>query len=246
MFEFFSKKKFLVDYLENFVDIHNHILPGIDDGAKNTEESVNLIKEFAQIGVSNFIATPHIMHNFYDNTPESIAQSLQELKGSMLTEKIKDVSIEAAAEHMIDDNFEVLVSENRVMPMKKEFILVEMSYLQSSINFDEAIDKTMKHGYFPILAHPERYVYLHKNWKVYESFKKKGISFQLNLLSLGDYYSNDVRKTAYSLLRNGLIDYVATDVHHLNHIKALKKVELAGEILDRVLMAIERTIQQFY
>ena len=64
MFYFFQKKKFLVDSLENFIDIHNHILPGIDDGAKTVEDSINLIKGFSDIGVKNSIATPHIMNNY--------------------------------------------------------------------------------------------------------------------------------------------------------------------------------------
>ena len=160
MFEFFGRKKFLVDYLDKFVDIHNHILPGIDDGAKNTEESVALIRGFEQFGVSNFVATPHIMHNFYDNTPETILNSLDNLKGVLLSEDIKDVSIEASAEHMIDDNFEVLLDQDQVMPMRKDYLLMEMSFLQPPINFNSAIVKSVEKGYYPVLAHPERYNFI--------------------------------------------------------------------------------------
>ena len=246
MFEFFSKKKFLVDYLGNFVDIHNHILPGIDDGAENTDASVALIKEFGQIGVSNFIATPHIMHNFYDNTPESIAQSLQELKGVLLTEKIKDVSIEAAAEHMIDDNFEVLIRDGNIMPLRKEYLLVEMSFLQPSINFDTAIEKSMASGYFPILAHPERYAYFGTGIGKYRALREKGILLQLNLLSLGNYYGKEVNKMAFLLLQNRYVDFLASDAHHLHHLEQLKEIQLSAKHIDWLLPVIESTIETFY
>ncbi len=175
MFHFFTSKKFLIDYLEGFVDIHNHILPGIDDGAKTVEESVELINGFSQFGVRDFIATPHIMHNYYPNNPETINNSLLLLKNELLEKNMKDISIRAAAEHMIDDNFESILERGTIMPLGENYLLVEMSYLQASINFDEAISETKKKGYFPILAHPERYLYLHENYKKHKKYKKQGV-----------------------------------------------------------------------
>ena len=105
MFHIFSKKKFLVDYLQNFVDSHNHILPGIDDGAKNVQESVDLIRGFKELGITNLVATPHILNNYYPNTKETITASLDLLTNELMENDLKDISIEAAAEHMIDDNF---------------------------------------------------------------------------------------------------------------------------------------------
>ncbi len=246
MFEFFGRKKFLVDYLDKFVDIHNHILPGIDDGAKNTEESIALIRGFEQFGVKNFVATPHIMHNFYDNTPDTIIKSLDILKGALLSENIKDVSIEASAEHMIDDNFELLLDQGMVMPLRKEYILVEMSFLQPSINFDSAIEKSMASGYFPILAHPERYAYLGSGIGKYRALREKGILLQLNLLSLGNYYGKEINKMAFLLLQNGYIDFLASDVHHLHHLEQLKEIQLSAKHIDWLLPVIESTIETFY
>ncbi len=111
MFDFFKKKKFLVDYLEGLLDIHNHILPGLDDGAKNVGESIALIKGFAEMGMTDFIATPHIMHNYYPNNPDTIEEALLRVKNELLAQKLKDVSIRAAAEHMIDDNFEAILEK---------------------------------------------------------------------------------------------------------------------------------------
>ena len=143
MFHFFTRKNFLIDYLEGFVDIHNHILPGIDDGAKTVEESVELIDGFSQFGVKDFIATPHIMHNYYPNNPETINNSLLLLKNMLLEQHMKYISIRAAAEHMIDDNFESILERGTIMPLGDNYLLVEMSYLQASINFDGAVGKIM-------------------------------------------------------------------------------------------------------
>ncbi len=246
MFEFFGRKKFLVDYLDKFVDIHNHILPGIDDGAKNTDDSIALIRGFEQFGVSNFVATPHIMHNFYDNTPETILKALENLKGALLSENIKDVSIEASAEHMIDDNFELLLDQERVMPMRKDFLLMEMSFLQPPINFNQAIIRAVEKGFYPVLAHPERYNFIRARSGKYEEYKKQGLHFQLNLLSLGDYYDSETQKKASKLLEDGYIDFLASDVHNQKHLYALKNITLSNRLLKQILPLINNTISTFY
>jgi len=246
MFHIFSKKKFLVDYLQNFIDIHNHILPGIDDGAKNTQESIDLIRGFKEIGITNLVATPHIMHNFYPNTRETITSSLDQLTNELLANDLKDISIEAAAEHMIDDNFEELLERGEVMPMRKQYLLIEMSYLQPSINFDEATQCIMKKGFFPILAHPERYGYWHENRPKYSEYKKKGVQYQLNILSLSDYYGPEVQKMALNLLEHGFFDYIASDIHRAEQINYLKEIQIKASHLEDVLPIVHNTIKVFY
>jgi tyrosine-protein phosphatase YwqE len=246
MFHIFSKKKFLVDYLQNFVDIHNHILPGIDDGAKNVQESIELILGFRELGITNLVATPHIMNNFYPNTRETINSSLDELTNELLANDIKEFSIEASAEHMIDDNFEELLARSEVMPMRKQYLLVEMSYLQPSINFDDAIIKTSGKQLFSILAHPERYNFLHGQMKKYTQYKKKGIQFQLNLLSLGEYYGGEIPKIACKLLNEGLIDYVASDIHTIYQLNSLRKITLNNRMVKQLMPIINNTIRTFY
>ena len=246
MIQFFVKKYFLVDYLKDFVDIHNHILPGIDDGANTVEESLELIRSFEGIGINKFIATPHIMFNYYDNDRESITASLENLKAALLEHQMKDVSIEAAAEHMIDNNYEMLLDEDGEMPMRKEFMLLEMSYLQPSINFDDAIIKTAQKGYFPVLAHPERYVFLQGRMNKYRRYKEQGIMFQLNLLSLGDYYSPETSSATRKLLDADLYDFVGTDVHNIIQFKAIKELVLNKKMLKKVQPLIYNTIETFF
>lgn len=245
MFDFFKKKKFLVDYLEGGIDIHNHILPGIDDGAKNVGESIALIKGFADFGVTDFIATPHIMHNYYPNNPDSINDASLLVKNELLRLKLKDVSIQAAAEHMIDDNFETILENGEVMPMGGNYVLVEMSYLQPSINFNEAIVKISSKNFYTILAHPERYIYLHNTYGKYRDYKKQGILFQLNLLSLSEYYGKEVQKMAYKLLDDGFIDFVGSDVHNIRQLNSLKELQLGDKILETLKPILHRTNNSF-
>lgn len=245
MFQIFSKKRFLIDYLEGFVDIHNHILPGIDDGAKTVDESLELIKAFSEFGCQKFIATPHIMHNYYENDPDTIEASLQELKNALIKNDLKNVSIRASAEHMIDSNFENILENNKIMPLNKSYLLVEMSYLQASINFDVAIQKVASNRLFPILAHPERYIFLHNRIKQYRKYKEQGILFQLNFLSLTNFYGKEVRKTAFKLLEEDLIDFIATDVHNDNQMNHLKSFSISKKTLNLIIPVINNTIANF-
>jgi protein-tyrosine phosphatase len=246
MFDFFTKKKFLIDYLENFVDIHNHILPGIDDGAKTVQESIELIKSFSEFGVRNFIATPHIMDNYYPNTSETIHASMEELKKGLFDNDLKNISFDVAAEHMIDASFESLLDKSEMMPLKKSYLLVEMSYLQPSINFDEAIQKIASKRFFPILAHPERYNFLHLKSSKFRTYKKQGILFQMNLLSLSEFYGKEAQKKALHLLDEGLVDFVASDVHNLKQLQSLKDIKVTNTQIEALLPIIDRTIQTFY
>jgi len=243
MFHIFRKKKFLVDYLEGFVDIHNHILPGIDDGAKTVEDSLQLLHSFSELGITNFIATPHIMEHYYPNTAHTIRRSLAMLQNELHQLKVP-IKIEAAAEHMIDANFEHLLENLEVMPIKKRYLLIEMSYLQASLNFKDAVEKIATAQYFPIFAHPERYQYLHHTTK-YESYKNNGLLFQLNLLSLGNYYGSEVTKVAHKLLDQNLIDFAGTDVHNLKQLEALKNIKINDKILKKVLPILEKTNYNF-
>ena len=245
MFHFFTRKNFLIDYLEGFVDIHNHILPGIDDGAKTVGESLELINGFSQFGVKNFIATPHIMHNYYPNNPETINTSLLLLKNSLLENDMKDISLRAAAEHMIDDNFESILEQGVILPLEDHYLLVEMSYLQASINFDEAVGKIMKHGFYPILAHPERYLYLNNNFKKHREYKKQGLRYQLNLLSLSKFYGKEVQQMTFKLLDEGMIDFIGSDIHNMRQLHNLKEIKVTSKVLKTLMPIIETTNQTF-
>ncbi|MEC7262442.1 MAG: CpsB/CapC family capsule biosynthesis tyrosine phosphatase, partial [Bacteroidota bacterium] len=247
MFTFFQKKVYLADYMHGLVDIHNHILPGIDDGAKKVEDSIALINGFSELGVKSFICTPHIMNNHYDNTPTTIKKAYTLLSNELEKRGLTGTSLDIAAEHMIDDNFENILLEKQIMPLHKEYLLVEMSFLQPSFNFEMAIEEVARQQYFPILAHPERYMYYHQKYGKYPSMKSNGILFQLNLLSLApESYGSNITKMAEKLLLDGFIDFVGSDVHNIRQLALLKEVKLSSKVLNKLLPVMERTIQTFY
>lgn len=227
------------------MDIHNHILPAIDDGAKTVEDSLALIKGFKELGVTEFICTPHVMENYYPNTPETINNALAVLKNGLKTNNLNAIKVEAAAEHMIDAGFESKLEQNLIMPLAENYILIEMSFLQPSLNLFDMVEKIADRNLYPILAHPERYTFLHGKSKSLEDYKNKGMLLQLNLLSLSGYYGKAVQKSAMTLLEMGLLDFIASDVHNIRQLEALKKMQLKVKTIEKLVPLIERTTYNF-
>lgn len=246
MFSIFKNRILLKDQLRGFTDIHNHILPGIDDGAANVEESIVLIKEFGKLGVTEFIATPHIMNDYYPNTPESIAKALHELQEALAKGGLDNVKIRFAAEYMLDHSFMELMAKEKLLTLKKNLVLVEMSYFQPPINLKEILFNLQTKGYKPILAHPERYAFLHsKNLDQYIDLKNRGCYFQLNILSLIGHYGKNMQETAFKLLDANMIDYIGTDTHQKRHLEKLATIKLPEKKITQLLPVFTRTIEEF-
>ena len=208
----------------NFTDIHCHFIPGIDDGAKSLEDSVAMLKRMHGYGINNIICTPHIMDGIYDNTSELILQKLTVLQEHLTAIGFTDIQLRAAAEYMLDANFDSLLKEKKLLTLKDQKVLVEMSYQGAPINLYEQLFAIQIAGYKPVLAHPERYNFLHNNYSEYLKLKEAGCLFQLNLLSLTNYYGKDVNKIALKMLKDGLIDYVGTDTHNQYQLDTLETI----------------------
>src|SRR6202000_2017601 len=161
MFGLFKKKDGPVTTTDEsiVVDMHSHVLPGIDDGAQNPEESIILIKKMMELGIKKIIATPHIMADYYKNTAETIANALTILKAELVKQNI-DIEIEAAAEHYFDETFEARVNNKKLFTMGDNYALFELSFVSLPLNVIGVIQRMKELGYKPILAHPERYTYL--------------------------------------------------------------------------------------
>ena len=226
LFNFFKKKiiPFQEIFPNGFYDIHSHLLPGIDDGAKSLKYSIELIQLFRSIGINNFTTSPHILGEVWPNTPEIINQKLALVRVELIKQNITDVNIDAAAEYMLDEKFMELLQEKKLLTIKDNFILVEFSYINHPESILEIVFEIQTQGYKPILAHPERYNYYHSKFDMYQKLKHAGCYFQLNLLSLTNYYGSNVQKTAVRLLENNMIDFLGTDVHHKNHFNSLSKL----------------------
>ena len=225
MFHFFKKNKpFLRDFIpDNYIDIHSHLLPGIDDGAATIEDTTKLISGLEEIGFKKFITTPHTMGEVWNNTSsginEKLALTVAELKIPTIANRLK-----AASEYMIDAEFWELFKKEPLLTLKDNFVLVEMSYLNPPIQLYDVLFELQVAQYRPILAHPERYNFYHElSLSHYKKLKKAGCLFQMNMLSSTGYYGERVAKTADLLLKNGLIDFVGSDVHHNRHLEYMHK-----------------------
>lgn len=229
---FLRKKEIpLTDFFTpNFVDIHSHLLPGIDDGAKNMEDTIALILKMRSYGIRHFITTPHVMGSIYPNTTAVILQKLADVKAAMLAAGITDISMSTAAEYLLDEMFAARLEKGDILVLKENFILVEMSYFNAPVNLYEQLFQIQLKGYKPILAHPERYSFYHQDFEQYYALKKAGCLFQLNLLALTSHYGKNVQKTTLRLLKEGLYDFVGTDVHHQRHLNMLPKIGSAKNL----------------
>jgi len=227
MLSFFTSKPILKDLLsDTYIDIHSHLLPGIDDGAKTSSDSLKLTKAFQEIGISQFITTPHISHYVWNNSPEIIINKHQETKILLEQNNIK-IPFHAAAEYFIDDQFENHFKNKKLLPLKDNYVLVEISYQNPPFQLYKTLFELQVAGYIPVLAHPERYLYYRNDFNEYEKLKKAGCLFQLNLLSVVGYYGERITKIADELLKKGMYDFTGTDVHHMKHISSFnQKVKL--------------------
>lgn len=213
------------------VDIHNHLLPGIDDGSSSVEESLDLIKGLSGLGLQKFICTPHIMDGVHSNNKSTINSAYNKLSAA-LKEKSSKVQIYAAAEHMIDDGLTHLITKDNLCLMPGGYVLIEMSYLLESKALFQTILDIQNLGYKPILAHPERYNYYHYNFDMYKQIKDAGCLLQLNLLSISRYYGTEVKVAALTMIKSGMYDFVGTDLHHQKHLEALQDVVAKYPIRD--------------
>ncbi len=238
MLSFFSRPKpSFTDFSGLGTDMHSHLLPGIDDGSPDAETSIQLIKGLLELGYKKFITTPHIMMDLYKNTPVTIAAAHRVLKEALLAEKI-EVDIHAAAEYLMDENFEKLLhTKAPLLTLKDNFVLVEFSFVSAPINLQEILFQIQINGYRPVLAHPERYAYLQRSKEVYDELKNAGCLFQLNLLALTSYYGKDAMELASYLLGKDYYDLLGTDLHHDRHLAGLMQY---GTPLKTILRLIDR------
>lgn len=232
MFEIFRRKKNVMPDLSGIgTDMHSHLLPGIDDGAPDTETSLQLIDGMIGLGYKQLITTPHIFWDIYKNTFETIREANLILQGELKSAEIA-VKVIPAAEYFLDDHIEELLTGSRpLLTLKDNLILVETSFVNAPFDLKEMIFNLQISGYRPVLAHPERYLYFMQNRGLYDMLKDAGCLFQLNLLSLTRYYGKATTELANYLVSKNYIDFLGTDLHHHRHLEALQH---AGSIMGTV------------
>lgn len=207
------------------VDMHSHLLPGIDDGVEDFEQALQTILALKELGYEKLVTTPHVMMGVYDNTPDTIKQKRDQLQ-AFLMEKGVHVELEASAEYYLDERFmEMIRNKDLLLPISNQYVLFETAFMHASPFLNEAVFLIQASGLKPILAHPERYLYMHEDFNQYVELREKGVLLQLNLSSLTGYYSPMVRKVARKLIDEGMVDFVGTDCHGLRHISNLQKAQ---------------------
>ncbi|MDE5880686.1 MAG: capsular biosynthesis protein [Muribaculaceae bacterium] len=196
--------------LSGLTDWHSHVLPGVDDGIKTLDDALEVLRHFEEKGVNTLWLTPHIMED-YPNSTDKLRTRFEELqnawKGSL--------KLRLASENMLDSLFEERLSAGDLLPIGEnaDHLLVETSYFSAPMEFDGMIDSIMSAGYYPLLAHPERYTYMNED--DYKRLREKGVKMQLNYVSLVGGYGETAKKKSIWLLKNGFIDVVGSDVHRL-------------------------------
>jgi tyrosine-protein phosphatase YwqE len=205
-------------------DLHSHLIPGIDDGSKSMAESIEMIEMFAAQGYKKLITTPHIMSHRYPNTKANIKEGLQALHEEIRTRNIA-VEVEAASEYYLDETVMALVDKRDILTFGDNYMLFEMSYVQPLLMLEEMLFEIRVAGYRPVLAHPERYIYMHEDFSKYERLKEKGVLMQVNIPSFGGHYSKSIQQVAKKLSEAGMIDFLGSDAHKISHLKALEQVK---------------------
>ncbi len=235
MFSFFKNKKSVQqpgNYFPFKTDMHSHILPGIDDGSPDVETSIALIKGLMELGVTSSIATPHVIGDLYRNDEASITGALKTLRDELKKQNI-DFPVSAAAEYMLDSYFiELLNRKTKLLTIKDNIILTEFSYASMPEDPGKMSFAIITEGYTPILAHPERYPYYYNSYKIFHHLIDLGFLLQVNLLSLTGYYGKEALKVAKYLLKNDMVSYVGTDMHHFRHLGLLTSSKTRSALQD--------------
>ncbi len=233
MWPFKSKVKSLKEsgMFEGMTDWHSHILPGVDDGIKTIDDSLKVLKMFEDLGVNRVWLTPHIMED-YPNETSALKDRFEELRETWNG----NVELRLAAENMLDSLFEERLRKNDLLPIGDEgnHLLVETSYYTPPMGMEDILQRIYSAGYFPVLAHPERYRYMEKD--DYKKLKDMGILFQLNFVSIVGGYGETARKKAEWLLKNDMIEFTGSDVHNITAIKGcIDKQALNDSIIQRII-----------
>ena len=208
--------------------MHSHLLPGIDDGVKTWEESLEILTQLHKWGFRGAITTPHILSDYYPNSAETILPLLAELRVKA-AEAGLDMHLEAAAEYYVDERFmEMLRDKEELLSFgPQNYVLFETSYMNMPAFLKEALFTLSSQGYRPVMAHPERYAYLQEQPQLIGELADR-VTFQVNTLSLIGYYAPASKKLAQRLLKSNLIGFLGSDLHRPKQLAALSDALQSG------------------
>ncbi|MDE6136287.1 MAG: capsular biosynthesis protein [Muribaculaceae bacterium] len=238
----FTHKKSLYELgaLQGLSDHHSHVLPGVDDGFRTTSDSLAALKAFEQDGVAHLWLTPHIMED-YPNTTSDLRERFGRLCEAYAAEAgDKPVRLHLAAEYMLDTLFARRLADRDLLTLDNDgLLLVETSYFNAPANLYSLLEEIASAGYRPLLAHPERYMYMGPS--DYTRLHDMGVRLQFNIVSACGCYGPEVQSRAESLLRKGYYSYAGNDMHSLRSTRMCLERPIKASVAR---MAIELINQQ--
>ena len=233
----FLKHNLPDDFFRGACDVHCHLLPGVDDGFATAEKSLLALKRLEEKGVAKMILTPHFMKDYPLNDRQSIMTEFETFRAQAA--EACDIELHLAAEYMLDACFmEHFKQGFLTLDKAGTHVLCETSYLMYEHGITEMIYEVMCSDLQPVIAHPERYEYA--NMDNYFRWKDKNYKFQLNLLSLAGAYGGPAVEKSHFLLREGLYDYVGSDMHNLgNFERFVPEIKLKAKEIDELQRLME-------
>lgn len=231
MFGLLSQKK----PFEVHVDLHSHLIPGIDDGVKSMEESLEILRFFARMGYRKVITTPHAYAERHPNTTAQIREAFATFYPAISAAGLP-LQLECAAEYYLNEHFlESLKKGEKPLTVGDTYVLVETGFYTKPLMTDEVLFCLGQMGYTMILAHPERYAYAAEDPSWLARLKQRGVKMQMNLTSLVGHYGPEVQKTAATLLKKNWIDFLGSDIHHSARLPDLERA-LRQRIVPQTLL----------
>lgn len=217
------------------IDFHSHILPGIDDGSKNLEQSIAMVNEAKKVGFTKIISTSHYMENYYECNEKNRKELLEQVQ-----KNVNGIELCLGNEIYITNNIIELLQNGQASSINgTKYVLFEFPLITTRpMNDKEVIYRLVENGYIPIIAHPERYPFIQENPDYLFELEEMGALFQANYGSIIGMYGLKAKKTLKILLKNNLISFFGSDVHRPEQvynkmpkiIKKLKKIISNEEI----------------
>lgn len=223
------------------VDIHTHIIPHVDDGAIDINESIEILKQAKQAGYDDIVATSHYIEGSYDANIDRRNELLLRIKNELKKQNI-DIRLYLGNEIFITENIFKLINENKISTMNNtKYLLIELPRNSNVTNLQSYIFDLFNNGFVPIIAHPERYNFVKQNPNSLIQYIDQGALFQSNTRSLTGFYGKEAQKTVEILLECNMIDFLATDSHRANNTSYLEIPEVEKKL--HKLIGIRQTIK---
>lgn len=219
--------------MDNYVDIHSHILYGIDDGSKSLEESIEIIKQHIEMGFKDIILTPHYIENSkYKTNNKEKKKLLETLKKELKKQKI-NINLYLGNEVFVNNTLEIDKEKIEKLNNSK-YLLIEFPMGEKPKNINNIIYELKIQGIIPVIAHPERYTFVQEHPNIVDEWVEEGALLQSNYGSIVGVYGESAKKAVKKLLKKNIIAILATDIHYPNN-KIYQNIEKSRKKIKKII-----------